>query len=534
MADDTTYGGWGATAYTPINEWNYVPFYKKNVFTGAGQADQAANLITSPSFTSFWSSGGSQEDNISAVRVTSATRDRDVTALASQGKYNIDSPSPTPPPRPVPPEGIRNIDFKTYYNKEGYYLQGHQQVEIPWELRVENAPNRWSNMNYDWHPDSPYRPATMQGTFPQLTHEEHNWWIKEMRGGEIDPKTGLMSGGWNERYNDYYSARLKHESIPLALRNTAGAMVRDDRQLYSTLRYFTDGSGQGVYRGVNASSPTNLAGLSSELSLYGKGSRFSVPTANPKWQSNILFVSSPSGELAMNTRNSQRVLGLGDTYRLNERAITDTAPYAANTGRPIPEDTGPLLDIAQQEPEAIALTKSNLNEARRVGMIQRDKISGVDKAGKHWQDARPSTTTTVYGPPSKSAQWMARGEQALHIGGKALMVLGGVMEQFNVPERMKGYYTNALQQDPNWRPDPSDKLGMAVWAGLESAMNFGTMGFWDQKDRIATDMTSGAGRGKGFYGTMVPPSGMTSVHSAPDRYERQGVSFNHIYPQAPR
>jgi hypothetical protein len=454
--------------------------------------------------------------------------------MVSSGKYDIDAKAPVPPPRPVPPEGIRNIDFRTYYNKEGYYLQGNQQVEIPWELRVENAPNRWSNMNYDWHPDSPYRPATMQGTFPQLTHEEHNWWHEAMQGGEVDPKTGLKKTGYNELSRRYSAAKGSHESIPLALRNTAGAMVRDDRQLYSTLRYFTDGSGQGVYRGVNASTPENLAGLSAELSLYGKGGRFAVPTANTRWQSNILFTSSPSSELAMNTRNSQRVLGLGDTYRLNERAVVDANPHFQNVGRPLPENKGPLLDIAQPEPEAIALTKGNLDEARRVGMIQRDSISGVDKAGKSWTDARPSTTTTVYGPPSKTAQWMAKAEQGLHIGGKVLMVLGGVMEQFNVPDRMKGYYINALQQDPNWRPDPSDKLGMAMWAGVESALNFGTMGMWDQKERIATDMTSGAGRGKGFYGTMVPPVGTTSVHSVPDRYERQGISFNHVYPQAPR
>lgn len=120
------------------------------------------------------------------------------------------------------------------------------------------------------------------------------------------------------------------------------------------------------------------------------------------------------------------------------------------------------------------------------------------------------------------------------VAGKGLVVAGAGLEVANVPSRMQGYYMNALKNDPNWRPDPSDKLGMAFMAGIESAANFATLGFYDQKERIATDMTSGAGYGKGYYGTMAPPAGTTSVHYNPQsRYERTGVSFNHLYPKAP-
>lgn len=124
---------------------------------------------------------------------------------------------------------------------------------------------------------------------------------------------------------------------------------------------------------------------------------------------------------------------------------------------------------------------------------------------------------------------------AANVAGKTLAVVGGALEVAKVPDRVKGYYMNALKNDPNWRPDASDKFGMSLFAGLETALNFGSMGFYDQKERIYNDMTSGAGYGKGYYGTMVPPSGTTSVHYNPEsRYERQGVSFNHVYPQAPQ
>lgn len=100
--------------------------------------------------------------------------------------------------------------------------------------------------------------------------------------------------------------------------------------------------------------------------------------------------------------------------------------------------------------------------------------------------------------------------------GKGLALAGAILEVSNVPERIKGYYINALTKDPTWRPDVSDKFGMALFAGLESSVNFATAGFYDQKERIIDDMTSGKGRGKGYYGTMIPQEGTKSVHYIPD------------------
>jgi len=478
----------GINAINP--DWLDVPFYKRYEFVGASQADQAANLITSPSFTNFWSKGGNQTDNISAVRVTSATRDRNVTALSSNGKYNIDAKAQTPPQRPVPPEGIRNIDFRTYYNKEGYYLQGNQKVEIPWDMRVENAPNRWSNMNYDWHPDSPYRPATMQGTYPQLTHEEHNWWKSAMQGGEIDPKTGLKTTGYNRLLRNYSEAKGIHNSIPLALRNTAGSMVRDDRQLYSTLRYFTDGSGQGVYRGVNASTPENLAGLSSELSLYERNGRFSVPSSGKNWQSNILFTSSPSAELAIDTRNSQRVLGLGDTYRLNESAIRDANPHFKPLGGDVKEYTSPLLDIAQQEPEAIALRKANIDEARRVGKIQRDTLSGVDKNGKPWVEPMPSTRTIIYAPTNKVTQLARFVGNSFQKSAPALGAIGTliqVTQQINALGEKDLYKREYGASDPMALRPAIDYLRKVSGLGYDDEKSQGAGEAWKQQGKLVAE-----------------------------------------------
>jgi hypothetical protein len=118
--------------------------------------------------------------------------------------------------------------------------------------------------------------------------------------------------------------------------------------------------------------------------------------------------------------------------------------------------------------------------------------------------------------------------RAVSVAGKGLAVVGAGLEIARVPSRIDNYKLNAWKNDANWKPDFSDELGMAAAAGVETSLNFATLGLWDNKERIARDATSGAGYGKGYYGTMVPPSGTTSVHNNPQsRYERQGVSLDH-------
>lgn len=508
-------------AYTPQGNWEYAPFFKRNVFTGMSQADQAANLITSPSFQNFWSRGGNQIDNISAIRIESPTRERQITQLISQGKFNLDTKLSPSPKYPIPPEGIRMIDKAFYDNKENFYLKGNQKIEIPYHLRVENAPSKWGNMNYDWHPDSPYRPSSNQGTYPLLTHEEHNWWKEKLQGGGKD-SLGLRQGGWNERYRDWLNLKAAHENVPLALRNTSGAMVREDRQLYSLLRHYTD-IAEGN-RGVNASSPSNLQGVSAELSTHSQYGKFSPSIANNnRWTNNILFTSSPSADLATDTRNAQRVLGAGDTYRLNERALSVSQPDLKSTSANFMNSSSGLLDVAEQEPEALVLRRKAIDEARRVGRITKDSVSFIDKkTGQVGYDPLPTTTTTIYGPPDKYAGLKTALKNTAYVGAKVLAVVGGALEVARVPDRVKGYYINALKDNPNWRPDASDKFGMSLFAGVETAANFATMGLYDVSPQIRKDATSTAGYGKGYYGTMIPEKGTTSVHYNPDsRYDKK-------------
>lgn len=172
--------------------------------------------------------------------------------------------------------------------------------------------------------------------------------------------------------------------------------------------------------------------------------------------------------------------------------------------------------VSSNPKEEVFVPATMGNKARRVANVNTDG------------------SITVIGPADEASKWAARGRQALNIGGKALLVAGIAGETMNTPSRIQKYYMNALKEDPNWRPDISDKIGMSFAAGVENAINFGTMGFYDQKERIFNDMTSGAGYGKGYYGTMTPPAGTTSVHYNPEsRYQRTGVSFNHLYPKAP-
>lgn len=47
-----------------LDRWAYTPFYKRNVYTGPSQYDQAANLMTSDSFRSYWSQGMTNQSRV--------------------------------------------------------------------------------------------------------------------------------------------------------------------------------------------------------------------------------------------------------------------------------------------------------------------------------------------------------------------------------------------------------------------------------------------------------------------------------------
>ena len=511
MAEEQDYSGYGATGYVPITKWNYVPFYKKHSFiTGNGvvPSNQVANLVTSPSFTEFWSGGASQADNTSLIRVKNASRDADAIRRSGSGKYNVDfQPKPNPfPARPTPPAGIRPIKW------------ANNLPELFDPSLLGMSPEQV------WH-EGGFRPDKFTDLWPQLSAEEQAWWDEAIRG----------KGGYNDKYLKHGHIEGANSNVPSILQNKAGALTRPDRLRLSSMLYHTPDT--GFERWVNASSPQNLIGVSRELSESGMSSRSDFKPQNStlrvKRTLPIQLLTTTNPDVALSVAPSMKLLDEYQLQRMMEGAIDnhhmekfDPLKFDPRKAKIGPLNVTPFLDVPKQEVPAVAIpsdvqrAEMQAGNVRNVGYMKPHGHGGVE--------------TIVYGPPDKYAQWRARGMQALNIGGKVLLGAGIVGETMNTPSRIQGYYENALREDPNWRPDISDKIGMSFAAGAENALNFGTMGFWDQKERIYEDMSSGAGYGKGYYGTMIPPAGATSVHYNPQsRYERTGVSFNHLYPKAP-
>lgn len=169
----------------------------------------------------------------------------------------------------------------------------------------------------------------------------------------------------------------------------------------------------------------------------------------------------------------------------------------------------------------LRVKKENLNIGRKGIPVNADDVEVLTFEDGKWSSKSvpehlgeaPKPSGPIKGNIDKSA---VAGKAGAAIG-KGLALAGAILEVSNVPERIKGYYINALTKDPTWRPDISDKFGMALFAGLESSVNFATAGFYDQKERILDDMTSQKGYGKGYYGTMIPAEGTTSVHYIPEK-----------------
>lgn len=513
MAEEQEYSGYGSTGYVPITKWNYVPFYKKHSFISSNNivpSNQVANLVTSPSFTEFWSGGASQADNTSLIRVKNASRDANSLRLSHSGKYNVDfKPTPNPfPARPTPPAGIRPIKW----------VNNLPELFDPSLLGM--APDQV------WH-EGGFRPDKFADLWPQLSAEEQAWWNEAIRG----------KGGYNDKYLKHGFLEGKNSNVPSLLQNKAGALTRADRLRLSSIVYHAPDT--GFERWVNASSPQNLLGVSRELSESGMGSRSDFKPQNSTLRVRrtlpIQLLTTTNPDVALSVPQSMKLLDEYQLQRMMEGAIDnhhieklDKPKYYDPRKVKLPlvnGNTTPFLDVPKQEVPAVAIA----SDVQRAEM----QAGNVRNVGYMKPHGNGGVETMVYGPPDKYAQLAARGKQILNIGGKVLLGAGMVGETLHTPSRIQGYYENALREDPNWRPDISDKIGMSFAAGVENALNFGTMGFWDQKERIYDDMTSGAGYGKGYYGTMVPQSGTTSVHYNPEsRYQRTGVKFNHLYPKA--
>jgi hypothetical protein len=494
MAEDytsTDYGALGSgVSIRNLDKWAYTPFYKRNVFTGINQAEQAANLLTSPSFTEYWSQGGSQADNTSLVRVSSTPRDVFVNNNMSKYEYRHPRRIPSSPTRPTPPSGIRNIEW---------FMGGPRMSDAGTMIPVE-----------------------MESVWPELTAEEKTWWDDALK--KHGKKTEEMA-----------RIRASNSNVPIEIRNIRGALPLEERRTLSLLNYHTNEYGQT--RMVNASSPSNLLGVASELEDHvsvparaglNKTGRFS-PTLSRA--SGISYLSTTSPDVALAVHDSRRLLDAGELIRLESEAAHSNYYPNINWGKKSPEPINitpnEFDDIAPVSRNPVAVPSQEARQARSVGRITRDSVpAGLGSNGQPIRDALPSTTTTIYGPPDKYAALRTAGKNAYNVaqtgfsyGMSGLALYGAIDAGMSVPARHEAYQRGGN----NWL------LSQAA-AQSDAMLNFMTLGGWDA---IEHGRHRGGTRGD-YRGEMsniqAPRLGLIneqSVHANPNRYERQGVSLDH-------
>jgi hypothetical protein len=540
--------------YNPFfTERRWTPFYKRHVFTGASQADQAANLITSPSFTSFWSGGGSQADLTTGVRLDSETRD--VQLASGFKRRNIDY-TPNIPPKPTlptPPPHIRPIKLDTW----GYPLTQNPLGKLGEHLGLgmETAQEAFEH--------GMFVPAKHGDIWPHMTAEEQAWWHERTRG--------LGKGfNYNNQVSNWQAAKSAVADIPIELRNIPSALPRDERMLVNTLHYGMD-AGVGHYlvtnpnqrhadlknfRLVNASDPSTLSGVSQELSDYvgtGKNRGRYVPLSD-RHNTGIMMVSSSNPELPLNLHNSRRVLAEAGQIRLENKAILDTTDYMMqrpdipqarpvhkvnnlHIGGKLPET--PHLDVVPAVKDEFNIGTGRYREdARRVGTIV--------------SDASRNTTMNLYGPPVKGMGAEVALNNTLHYGGKTLGAVGAVAEGLSIPLRRYLFINKIREQsglpplsepyDINKFPDASSSelvQGQILGTG-EAMANFISMGIWDHyahpEWRKPIEPVQ-----RGYYsdaGQRVPnwvPNLQSTYQRPPDTYqdrpsfEKIGARFNNMY-----
>ena len=355
---------------------------------------------------------------------------------------------------------------------------------------------------------------------------------------KYNPDPALNSANWGFDVSDksywrvlgqdiYNNPQLIYEDV---LRTGA---IRGSEN-YSRDAYFAYGSPEGNY--------LSQARLSPNSNYIIEATKNFDPNVNPLYKNNIYNPATKQISVNGVTLPSPR-----DSMVIGSRWQTEKAlgkePHLGTYSTIVPEENTSFwqrINPNNQKNLRMGQFFSGETEGKAFINPMKGFQGGPPKTNWLFDYTKPFTKTSI--PQHIKNAWhiaetvAAQPEVAkvASVAGKGLVVAGAGLEVANVPRRMQGYYMNALKNDPNWRPDPSDKIGMAFMAGIESAANFATLGFYDQKERIATDMTSGAGYGKGYYGTMAPPAGTTSVHYNPEsRYQRTGVSFNHLYPKAP-
>ena len=557
MAEQREDAPYKMDTYNPFfTERKWTPFYKRHTFTGAGQADQAANLITSPSFQKFWSGGGNQADYTTGIRLDSATRDVRLASTFRERNIDYIPQIPPKPTLPTPPSHIRSIQLDTF----GYPL-------------TQNPMSKFGE-SFGFGPQTPqeafehgmFVPAKNSDIWPHMTPEEQAWWHERTRG--------LGEGqNYNSKVSNWHAAKGAMKDIPIELRNISGALPRDERRLINTLNYGMDA---GVtpylvtnpngrfdmknFRLVNASDPSNLSSVSDELSQFvgdgRKTGRYVPPSTRHK--TGIMMLSSTNPEHPLSLHKARGVLEQARQMRSEYDAINVNEGYYQmpqkeplvrplhrinnlSINGPLPKT--PHLDIPETRKDTFNVSAGRYQEEiRRVGTITPNERVGRSDA--------MATTTTLYGPPAKGMAAEVALNNTLHYTGKTLGVAGAALEGVSIPWRkyqilnqMRAERGEAPMSEPydiNKFPEGgiSDQIKSHMLATGEAFVNFGTFGIHDDiKYPEMREQITPLQRGYlSDNGQRVPNwvPNLQSTYQDRPRYERQGVSFNHLYPKAPR
>lgn len=408
----------GAGAYAPeLATGADVPFFQRYTFTGPSQADQAANLLSSPSFRSYWSQGMTDNTHLTPF---SKFLDRLVPKDFRMGDI---------------PETISGI-----------------RIDNPNEQAILGHLNS-NRLDFT----TPYRPQFRTSDY-ELAGMNAN--------GEPIYNLKLNANNLNKTYWD--------------LRNTRGAQLAEDRALLSILKYRNNDPASGLTRYVSNNSPEDVLGLSSELQRHTTAVDTQVMPNKPAkilfrgdWMRPQLNLSdrimSTNAQLA-DERNaillaeSQQRLGNASKFYVDVDGNLVMRPTVSSPT----DDVAPIGSNAEPRP---FVAKTMPREDRTVGTIKYTRPNNAPMG-------TPNQTTEIFGPPKMTDILKARGQQALNYGGKFLTGLTLALTPFDAVSRRNQYLTDYYMENGK---EPSDltRTGLVLRAGIEPALNAATFGAYD-------------------------------------------------------
>ncbi len=460
-AEKNLYMGAGVYAPEIIPEAN-MPFFRRYVFTGPSQADQAANLMTSPSWRSYWSSG--MTDNTHLTPFNRLT-DR------------------------FYPEAIRMNDIPETVSGI--------RVANPSETQVNALIN---NNRLDF--TTPYRPQYNMGDYELVGMNAEGNPIYRLK---------LNATNRNKTYWD--------------LRNTRGAQPAGDRALLSILKYRNDDPASGLTRYVSNNAADETLGLSTELQRHTTAVDTQVMPNKPAkiffrsgWLRPEMSLSQrilkTNAELedernAIILANAQAGKGRASDFYIDSEGNFVKKPPVSNPA----DDVAPIGSEAKPRP---FVATTNPREDRYAGRIRYTRPDGAPMG-------TPNQTTEIIGPPKFSDILKARGGQALRIGGRVLTGLTIAATPFDAKFRRDQYYTDFYNENQR-EPNALEGAGIRLRAGLEPALNAATFGAYDTPRNVQgiMDTTTSMQIEQFIKANRRPPNEQERAQMLQDQFQYSG------------